>query len=175
VAGRRFPARSVVRGPKRQTTWIGPADQGYLAVGAGAKVLIASFDPFAAGLPKPTVVRTRGNVSIRQGTGIIVDTEIVGAFGLAVVSDQAFTIGITAIPGPFNDSGWDGWFVWGSFSIAYEAVGTSETLLMTDRQFEVDSKAMRKVTENETIVLVAESQGVALRASMPLRMLMKLS
>ena len=40
---------------------------------------------------------------------------------------------------------------------------------------EVDSKAMRKVTDDETIVLVAESQVGAYKISMPLRLLLKLS
>jgi len=162
------------RGPQRQVTWVGPADQGYTAVATTAKVIIGSFDPAANGLAKPTVVRTRGQVSINGGTGQSADLEIVGAFGLAVVSDRAFAAGVASIPGPFSDAGWDGWFVWRSFNFTQEFLDATGIFLNFVNQ-EVDSKAMRKVTDDETIVLVAESQSGALKISMPLRMLLKLS
>ena len=170
----RFPQRS--RGSaKRRTTWVGPADQGYIDVAAGAKVIIGTFDAVAQGLNKPTVVRTRGEVSITPAAGIITDIEIVGAYGLALVSDQAVAAGVASVPGPFADADWDGWFVWRSFHYTQEAAGTVASLMLQSVQQEVDSKAMRIVSENETIVLVAESQAQAFRISMPLRLLMKLA
>jgi len=46
---------------------------------------------------------------------------------------------------------------------------------MPDWNFEVDSKAMRKVGENEVLVTIAESQGGAFNISTPLRTLVKFS
>ena len=43
------------------------------------------------------------------------------------------------------------------------------------KSYEVDSKGMRKVSDNETIVLMAESQQGAFQISMNFRMLLKLS
>ena len=171
MAHRRLPVRA--GGPKRQVTWIGPADQPYVAVASTVSVLLASFDPNAAGLAKPTVVRTRGQVSVKPEafTG---DVDIVGAFGMCVVTDQAFGIGITAIPDPFDQAEWDGWFVWRSFSYHLE-FSTAENILLGSWDFEVDSKAMRKVGDNETIVLMAQSQIGAFRISAPVRLLLKLS
>jgi len=170
---RRFPARKA-GGPKRQTTWIGPADQGYIALASTTKVLLASFDPSAAGLVKPTVVRTRGPLSVRPNV-YSADVDIVGAFGVAVVSDQAFGIGITAIPGPFDDANWDGWFVWQSFSYRFELVDGTGDFYPASSEIEIDSKAMRKISQNETIVLVMQSQVGAMSISAPLRLLFKLS
>ncbi len=160
-------------GPKRQVTWVGPADQGFTTVAAGTKVLVASFDPQAAGLPKPTVVRTRGDVSIIPDSAAA-DVRITGAYGLAVVSDRAFAAGVASVPGPFSDASWDGWFVWRSFNYSLQ-FADSTGFIQEQMSQEVDSKAMRKVTEDETIVLVAESQGSAFDISMPLRLLLKLS
>ena len=81
---RSFPVRG--RGSRRQVTWIGPADQSFVSVSTGAKLLVASFDPNTAGLPKPTVVRTRGNVSVVPDA-TSADVSITGAYGLAIVFD----------------------------------------------------------------------------------------
>ncbi len=165
-------ARRVASGPKRQTAWVGPADQGFVNVAAGAKVIVASFAPSDAAFAKPTIVRTRGDVACSV-TGSST-TEVVGAYGLCVVTDRAFAAGVGSLPGPWSDPGYDGWFVWRSFGI--QVVGaTADGFIQAQINQEVDSKAMRKVTDDETIVLVAESQAITYDISMPLRMLFKLS
>ncbi len=78
------------------------------------------------------------------------------------------------MPGPFTDAGWGGWFVWRSFSYAIEEVTAAGFDIMT-KTMEIDSKAMRKISDDETIVLVAESQAGAYRISMPVRLLFKLA
>ncbi len=160
-------------GSKRQVTWVGPADQGFVSVGTGAKVIVATF---AAGtsFEKPTVVRTRGAVAV-EATSFGADLEFTGAYGLGVVSDQAVAAGVASIPGPWSDSDWDGWFVWRSFAARVEFSDATGILFPASLQHEVDSKSMRKVSDNETIVLVAESQAGAFSIAMHLRVLMKLS
>ncbi len=69
---------------------------------------------------------------------------------------------------------WDGWFVWRSFAMKIDSV-TQTGVFRSSWTQEVDSKAMRKVTDNETCVVVAESQSGAFQISMPLRVLLKLS
>ncbi len=140
-------------------------------------MLVASFDAADSGMINPTIVRTRGVVGVRPATGIETDVEITGAFGLAVVSDRAFAAGVASVPGPFTDASWDGWFVWHSFTYALEASAgaTPTAVLDMANRLQVDSKAMRKISDEETIVLVAESQTNAFRIDMPLRLLMKLS
>ncbi len=119
------------------------------------------------------MVRTRGQVSYLPQASTA-DVDIVGAYGLAVVSTAAFTAGVASIPTPWTESSWDGWFVWRSFGINLEFIDGTGFGLWNQTQ-EVDSKAMRKVTQAETIVLVAESQSGAFDISMPLRLLLKLS
>ncbi len=162
--------------PRRKTVWVGPADQDVVAVATGTSVIIASFDPQASFMAAPTIVRTRGAVSIRNSV-VGSDVTIGGAFGVCVVSDEAFVAGTAAIPRVFDDADWGGWLVWQSFESRFEfadgtgAQGPNESSLL----FQVDSKAMRKITTNETVLLMCESQTGALNIAMHLRLLFMLS
>ena len=155
------------RGPKRSTSWVGPADQGFIAVAAGAKQIISSL-PVTTDI---TLVRSRGEVGIQPQVNT--DVIITGAYGMAVVTDQAFAAGVASLPGPLTDADWDGWAVWRSFAFQQVQLDATGTLLSTIRQ-EVDSKAMRKLTDNETLVVIAESQATAFEISFGVRTLFKL-
>ena len=107
-----------------------------------------------------TIMRTRGVVSIQPGS-FSADLNVMGAIGMAIVLAEALAIGITAIPEPFNDADWGGWFVWRSFALHLD-VGTSVGFDANSAlNIEIDSKAMRKVSPNEALVVVAESQAGA--------------
>ena len=171
MARRRVVTRG---GARRKTSWVGPADQSFLAVTSSASIIVQSFDPAANALVQPTVVRTRGTVVIAPAASPSADLEVVGAYGGCIITRQAFAAGVGSIPHPIDEGGWDGWFVWNSFALNVEfgtAVGTR--LLQIDQT--VDSKAMRKVTDNEVIVFVAGSAVNAFRIAMPLRMLLKIA
>ncbi len=163
------PHRNFPRSSGRLTTWIGPADQGYQTIGAGASVLISSF-----AVEEPlTVVRTRGVVSIAP-SNFSINSVITGALGVGIVSSEALAIGITAIPGAWDDPEWGGWFVWRSFAWIFD-VTTDVGRLNASVEFELDSKAMRKMDANSAIVVVVESQANAFQAFVGLRQLLKLS
>ncbi len=152
----------------RLTTWIGPADQGFVNVAAGANAIISSVsfeDPL-------TVMRVRGMVSVIPQV-FNADLTIVGAYGLAVVSTEAFVAGAASIPGPWDDPDWGGWFVWRSFGFRLE-FGTAVSLNFIPWQFEIDSKAMRKISPNETMVTMAEGQSGAFALFSGVRKLVKL-
>ncbi len=163
-------------GPKRQVTWIGPADQGVVAVASGASAILAFFAPGDVSMVKPTIVRTRGILDVQLQT-YAADLTIGGAFGLCVVSDEAVVAGAASIPRPFDDAGWDGWFVWQAFSGHFD-VTTDVGRVGLDggsRQYEIDSKSMRKVNDNETVVLMVESQTGAINVVSHIRQLFKLA
>jgi len=158
------------KGARRLTQWVGPAIQGYVGVATGGATLIAS----TAIEEQTTVVRTRGHCSVQPGS-FAADLNVIGAVGMCVVSQEALAAGVTAVPEPFTDAEWGGWLVWRSFSLHLDvqsAVGFDANSAL---EFEVDSKAMRRVSPNEAIVIVAESQAGAFDISTPWRMLLKLS
>ena len=138
--------------------WLGTADQGFVSLASGAKVLLASTAAFGLG-SAGTILRTRGILVMKpttEGTSVALD----GAFGIAVVSDTARATGITAIPGPFTDDDYSGWLVHQYIGARYRSA-TAVGEMWGSVQWEIDSKAMRKVGSDEAIVLVGESRSGA--------------
>ena len=163
---RHFRGRS---SPGRLTQWVGPADQAFLAIASTATSILSSIlfeEPV-------TVVRTRGWIGIQPGA-FTADVNIVGAVGVGIVTAEAFNAGVASVPSPYLDADWGGWLVWRSFGYRFEKQ-TTDTDLLVDWGFEVDSKAMRKVQANERLVVVAESQVGAFNIMDGLRTLIKLS
>ncbi len=170
----RRPFRGRVVSQKRQSTWVAQADQVTVNVASGGSAIIASFDAAAAGALRPTVVRSRGEVMIKP-QAYTADLVVSGAFGICVVSEEAFAAGAASIPRPFDDSNWGGWFVWQSFVRTLEFVDASGFDAQAAWNWQVDSKAMRKIGSNDIIVMMAESQQAAFAIAMHVRLLLKLS
>ena len=155
----RFPA--LRQGQRRETLWVGGIDtQATIAAGANP-LLIGSFNAAALALRPFTIVRTRGLISLASDQ--VAASEIQhAAFGIAIVSDQASAIGVTAIPTPRTDSASDLWFVYewlfNEFVLG-DSTGFQEGGVKTK---EIDSKAMRKVEDGEDLVAVVEGGLVGL-------------
>ena len=152
----------------RLTEWTGPALQSYVNVATTGATIVSSV----AFEEPATVIRTRGRVSVAPQT-FGADLEITGAIGMGIVTQEAFAAGVAAVPEPWTDADWGGWFVWRSFGYKFELVDATGTL-QVDWGFEVDSKAMRKVSSNEVLVVVAESQLGAFKIFDGTRHLIKL-
>ena len=166
------PRRAAVS-QKRVIQWIGSADQGYTAVAAGANVIQQN----GATLGNTTITRVRGGWSVQPQT-YAADLNLIGVIGFGLVSDQAFTAGAASIPGLWTDPDWGGWFLWLPFQYRYEVTTDVGRLVLGgpgQGGGELDSKAMRKVAPNETLVVMVESQAVALNVSINFRMLVKLA
>ena len=93
---------------------------------------------------------------------------------MGIVSAEAFAAGVASVPEPFTDADWGGWMQWRAFSYQFE-FGTAAAVNYPNWNFEIDSKAMRKVESNEVLVQVFESIVGAVRVSAPLRILLKLT
>ena len=154
---------------RRLNAWVGSADQGVVAVAGNGSSIVESN----ATLTNTTVVRTRGVFSI-QPQAFAADLTIVGAYGIGIVSDVAFAAGAASIPGPYTDKDWGGWFVWEAFSYRFEFADATGILIASITK-EIDSKAMRKVKSDETVVVMCESQAAALNVVSNFRMMVKLS
>ena len=88
--------------------WSASSNQTSLLIIAGSTaVLDESFTPIVGG---ETIIRTRGMLS--YGSDQLAAQEIqLGAMGIAVVTAQAVSVGITAILHPATDAAWGGWLV----------------------------------------------------------------
>jgi len=79
--------------------------------------------------------------------------------GIGVVSEQAASVGITAVPHPGSDAGWGGW-LWHSYFAGRLSFASATGYAPNQvHQLVVDSKAMRKVGDNERLVLVVQNTG----------------
>ena len=145
----RFP-RSAVRGPRRETEWLFIDFISSTTGGVGG-TLLASLDAAALAIRPFTVIRTHLELYFSSDQEIASEQQA-GALGMAVVSDQASGIGVTAVPTPVIDQGSDLWFVYQVLFNAFQfssAVGTQKE----GTRYTVDSKAMRKVNADQDIVL----------------------
>ena len=153
----------------RLSEWIGVADQAFSNVASGGATLISSFTP----LETLTVIRNRGVISI-QPQAVTADLDIVGAFGMGIVSVEAFNAGVASMPEPFSDAQWSGWMVWQAFAFRFELLDTTGANFVP-WTMELDSKAMRKMGPHEVLIAIAESQVGAYSIAAPMRTLVKLS
>ena len=146
-----YPA---VRRPKRETMWFaGPDETTATTVIAGAADLQSSLNAAALALRPFTIIRTVGMLLV-QSDQIAANELVSGAYGLAVVSDQASTVGLTAVPTPITEEGSDLWFLYqfGFWSWRFNSSGAQGPGV-----FQFDSRAMRKVEDGQDIVSVFEN------------------
>ena len=100
-----------------------------------------------------------------------------GALGICVVSDQAFTAGSASIPQAYTNADSDLWLLyqyWACPMLVGDSTGFGGAGV---QQYVLDSKAMRKVSEDETLVAMIQNanatDGVLYR--LDFRILSKLS
>jgi len=140
-------------GPKRLTGWFGITAVQTTEVAAGG-TLVSSLSAGALALRPFTIVRTHLTVHARSDQGAASESYL-ASVAMCVVSEQAAAIGVTAVPTPITDQESDLFFLhmdlMGSLAID-TAVGT----LMQGVNREMDSKAMRKVNEDQDVILVTE-------------------
>jgi len=124
-------------------------------LGASATaILMSSLNAAALALRPFTIVRTRGQLLVISDQSAATE-DYIGNYGMAVVSDQAVAVGVTAVPTPATDQGSDLWFLLEQWVGRSWLVGTDFSDSLASR--EVDSKAMRKVEEGQDVVSVAEA------------------
>ena len=162
------------RGPRRKSSWTG-GPNGTASLGATGHALIATGAQVT--LEGSTLVRLRGRFSQQVSVIPAIGTNTMdAAFGVCIVSENAFGVGSTAVPNPVADDVWEGWlyhryFLGGS--------GLSGAAIDNPCTFEVDSKAMRKLRATDVIigVLGVTEVGAAgvLNVSFDSRLLLKLA
>ncbi len=171
-----FPRRSSVsrfggRGRRRATAWSGPFTMNLDDTGTGLHTLVTLVPTEA----ETTIVRVRGSM-IFQFLPDTVNDVYLGAIGLITVQAAASAAGSASMPGPVTDASNDGWF-WHSF-VDFMASGVGAEVPGYGYRVDIDSKAMRKVNDNERVVMRLESTthsaGVSVKVAGDFRVLSKL-
>ena len=168
------------RTAKRFTSWaFGTGGVTVQTISSTGKTILGSGLVLAAGMDVATIVRTRGYLFAGiTGAGAALDS-FHCAFGVAIVSTEAFVAGVASIPGPLTELDWNGWMVHQTFKVMQKTTISDDNFgpgtLYTS---EVDSKAMRKFNDNETLVAVLEvvevGTGPSMRVMWDSRILLKL-
>jgi len=147
---------------KRLTEWgICTTPTGFSTVAAGAKVLLVLV-PVANLAPESpaTIVRSRFILGVRSDQSTATE-DLIGAFGIGFVNVVAGALGITALPGPATDCAWGGWMVWQPLIDSIRATTDVGFQGRFTRQYTIDSKAMRKFQEDESLAMVVENTSGA--------------
>ena len=168
---RGFASRGLTRSPRRKSSWTVGVQTGtngsVQAISATGKTLATNgVNVLEDGL---TLVRTRGQLILVLTSASAAGAGFVGAFGIGIVTAQAFAAGVASIPGPINDEDWDGWLFHHYFAVVSSSViadtvsssddfGNSQSAVL---RIDVDSRAMRKLEENQVIVGVLEADEIA--------------
>jgi len=155
---------------RRSTAWSGPFDW-VQALSANNKQILVTLIPTVA---ETTIVRIRGNAMLSFVHDALNESVNV-ALGLIVVSAQAAAAGATSVPGPITDAGNDGWF-WHQ-SASFMAMSATDLVENDQFRFEIDSKAMRKVNDDQRVLMVSELTvmlGVSVKTAGNFRVLAKL-
>ena len=143
----------VRRAPRRKTSWeFGPGGTAVTTISAPTTTVIGGG--VAAAENGLTLVRLRGSLQAYLKTGDGANAGFHCTFGIGIASADAFAVGVTALPNPGDDPGWPGWLYWRVFDIHAFSATIAESFGpngLASVQFEVDSKAMRKLGINETI------------------------
>ena len=152
----RRAGRGFVRGPRRAMDWSASTVETSLTAMPASSVLLAqTFAPIVGG---ETAIRIRGLFSWITDQDAAEETQL-GAVGIAVVTAQAVSVGITAVPTPNTDAAWGGW-MWHSYFSSKVVVGDATGFQINGmNHIVIDSKAMRKVDEDERLVVVVENSA----------------
>ena len=144
----------ITRGGKnvRETLWSATSLQiSSTITAASTAVVMTSFAAGVLALRPFTIVRTRGVWGIRSDQTASIESQALG-LGMAVVTDQAVAIGVTAVPTPGTDADSDAFYVY-EVLLQRNIIAGEQPM----RFASFDSKAMRKVEDGFDGVSVVET------------------
>jgi len=146
---------------RRASSWFAIAETSSNVGGPSGSVLFTGFSATALALRPFTIVRVRMNWHVASDQEIADEITQV-ALGMAVVSEQALAIGITAVPTGFTDQDSDLFFVYDVNSSRSLLVGAGANFLDPKGTMkDLDSRAMRKVDDGQDVALTLETSAVS--------------
>ena len=153
---RDFPRGGVRSTSHRQTGWTaGPGGTVLTAITASGVGFIG--DSLLVDVDGFTLVRTRGLFTFLLTAAAAAGDGYVGAFGIGIASLAAVIAGIGSVPTPLAEQNSENWLYWTVISAHAGVVGgVVDVGPAQSQRIEVDSKAMRKFTEEQAMYAVFE-------------------
>jgi len=147
-------------GPRRQTFWETVSTTALQSIDDPSNVAVVNTLVTEAELdnvPNPTLIRVRGNIFQRLGAAApTLEDSVLVAHAIMVVDAKQLAIGVTAMPLPLSSNSED--FLWfgSQFLSRGTIVSTGIEQNISQASIEIDSKAMRKISLNQVLVMVTE-------------------
>jgi len=146
-------------GPRRPTFWETVSTTAFQTLTSGATESVVNtlvLESETDSVPNPTLVRIRGHVYQELGTNsATIGDAVLLAHAIMVVDAKQLAIGVTALPLPISDNSED--FLWADSAIVTRSTTSLATSAGRDfADIVIDSKAMRKMTLNQVLVMVTE-------------------
>jgi len=107
-----------------------------------------------------TVLRMIGEYVLDPTAAPGVNDECIISVGIAVISDDAFVTGSTAVPEPGTDPGYP-WLYWGSHVMSYRTTGLDPAAPGAGARIAFDVKSMRRLVAAQTLALIVQYEDVA--------------
>ncbi len=110
-----------------------------------------------------TVIRLHGFLELVMTQGTSAADGMNWAFGVGVVTADAFAAGVASVPNPFDDIAWNGWMVHKMGGLHTPIAGVATNRPDSNQSIEIDSKSMRKLNLNEVMFASMQTgeQGAA--------------
>ena len=150
---RRFSRSFGVRPPARTSIWLGWNIAATTLTGS-SKQVIASLNAGGLALRPFTIVRSRIDVRYESDQAAVSEKPT-GAVGFGVFNDTAVALGPTGVPGPFSTTEGD-WFIYQPLMIHFQFLSSISFDANASQHYTIDSKAMRKVGQDDDIAMVTE-------------------
>jgi len=152
--------RRRVNAVRRRTGWdIGPTISTQEVVSADGSVLFSGAQQTLG--DGHTICRIRGEILVAMTSFSAADDAFKFAFGIGVTTSEAFAAGVASLKLPLSDQTWEGW-MWHSYG------HVAASMLSAAGNFgpasvwrcPVDTKAMRKLEDNDILYCVGEFDEV---------------
>ena len=132
--------------PRPKLNWNRVTDNNFTTLALSTKLVTTLLIPGIN--ERLTVLRMRGVLSIVSDQSAATENQV-GAFGAVVITDQASTIGATAIPGPVTDGNADNWPLFLAFQ--------QTQIAAVSNQWMIDTKGKRKIPNGTQLAFVIEN------------------
>ena len=150
--------RRIVQSQRRPTSWLGGRSDAYSTVAANttAPVVLVSESLFQT-FPEPTIVRIRGIFSVYLTSSAATTSSVTFTAGLALLTSRALLA--ANVPRPGTEIDYDGWMWWTAGHFTNHNVTVDYGSPHVAQRIEIDSKAMRKVSNDEALVCVVQTEN----------------
>ena len=156
MARRDFRRGAAAIARSRETTWFQFLPVTTTLANSTSAAIVFTLNAAALALRPFTIVRSRFELALSSDQAAAIESQACGV-GIAVVSDQAVSVGASAVPLPIDDMGSNLWLL---HTIMYgdESALTDRTRPATFRS--IDSKAMRKVEVGQDVIVSIQNSVV---------------